>query len=512
MTIRMFKSTDRGAPLLTGVQGKMGELLLATLVQGFPATSIAEGLMSSTGAGNTAVQVNMPGNNFVAGQSVTVSGANEPEYNGTFTLTAANSAYIFYNKVGTSSYATGPVVVAGERTAGTTVTSMTRVGTTVTVVLTGHGFVVNNRARVVGANEAQYNGVQKVATVTDANTFTFELPAGITPTTPATGTITCRYGSAGLGWTQQFTGTNKKVFQQGSKSPAINAVLLVDETDASYHTYGAGMIMYEAATSLTAFTGLFYTTPSLSFTGMFKSGTADTVAHPWVVIGDSRTCIILTKPQITGAPNVNGWDISYFGDIASYLPGDTNPQISGPACRQNSYYFNSLATRLAQSASLTYNFFAYSSYAYVASVYDAYYPIRMSRNHLAQSGCIPIFLSSGFSLNSSGNATPTSYMIGSRHDTYSYDTYPDPVHAGFNMEKLYVKHGTGADGTGNPVTRGELRGLWNPSHRRSVMAAWLDGDTIVGTGELAGRTFDVFESAYATSSWCLIETSDTWGA
>lgn len=50
MGIKMIRSTDRGAPVLSGQQGKMGDLLLAALVEGFPKyTQGVNGASASTG-------------------------------------------------------------------------------------------------------------------------------------------------------------------------------------------------------------------------------------------------------------------------------------------------------------------------------------------------------------------------------------------------------------------------------------------------------------------------------
>lgn len=68
------------------------------------------------------------------------------------------------------------------------VTGITRSGYTATVDQTAHGLSVGDEALIQGANELLYNGLQTVATVPDADTWTYTVEG--TPTTPATGTIT----------------------------------------------------------------------------------------------------------------------------------------------------------------------------------------------------------------------------------------------------------------------------------------------------------------------------------
>lgn len=68
------------------------------------------------------------------------------------------------------------------------VSSITRSSDTATVTTSSaHGFSVNEWVNVEGANETDYNGVVKVATVPTTTTFTYTVRN--TPTTPATGTI-----------------------------------------------------------------------------------------------------------------------------------------------------------------------------------------------------------------------------------------------------------------------------------------------------------------------------------
>jgi hypothetical protein len=71
-----------------------------------------------------------------------------------------------------------------------TVSSITRSGSLVTVTTsTEHGYTVDDFVTLAGANETDYNGAQRIYSVPSSTTFTFITTA--TPTTPATGTITC---------------------------------------------------------------------------------------------------------------------------------------------------------------------------------------------------------------------------------------------------------------------------------------------------------------------------------
>lgn len=506
MTIRMHRSTDLGAKVMSGQQGKMNAILLEVLCKGVPAAAPTS--ITQTGGLATCT---MNAHKFLTGQTVTVYGATQPEYNGNQVVTVIDAnTFTFAVSSGAVSPATGTLSVGGQKTIGPP-TSITRSGTTVTVALTGHGLVVGNRAYIQGADQSGYNGWQTVATQADANTFTFELVATQTPATPATGTIIVRYGDAGLGWSLPFSGTNKGIYKQGVSGSKVQGVLIADETQASYHTYGVGLAFAEEATALGTYTNSPYATEGSYYTGMLKSATADTVARKWVILGDHRTLIILTQPVTTTSYNPQGWQPSYFGDFASYLPGDNYPILSGPACRNSSYGFNSPANNATMVPSSSYGFASCYTYSYVNGTNDAAMPIRVTRNHLGAIDKINVALISVGGMLYTGSNGNGAFSFGSSSASYNYSIYPDPVHGGVNMDKLYVTHGATAPNSGNAVTRGELRGIWNPLQKRTQVSTWLNNDTFEGTGELVGKTFEVFDiHADSSSGWFFIETSDTW--
>jgi hypothetical protein len=82
------------------------------------------------------------------------------------------------------------------RTSGKTISSLTRSGSAATATCTAHGFSNEWKISIVGAAQDQWNGMSISITVVDANTFTFTLPFGATPTTPATGSPVAMRGNA----------------------------------------------------------------------------------------------------------------------------------------------------------------------------------------------------------------------------------------------------------------------------------------------------------------------------
>lgn len=75
------------------------------------------------------------------------------------------------------------------------VDSITRVGTTATVTISGgHSFTLDSWVFIEGAEQEQYNGLHQITAVT-ATTFDYEI-VGTLPITPATGTIEAKEATA----------------------------------------------------------------------------------------------------------------------------------------------------------------------------------------------------------------------------------------------------------------------------------------------------------------------------
>ncbi|WP_341902950.1 PilC/PilY family type IV pilus protein [Polaromonas sp. YR568] len=159
---------------------------------------------SITRSGSTAT-VTLPGHGFTSGQSVTISGATQAQYNGTFTVTPINVNSFSYTLT------EGPVSPAGGGTAkvGSTTRNIEAYNsnptpgvvratgsTTVTVTTTAnHGFSAGNQVTISGVADAsnvaipEYN-IGPVSIISKTNkSFTYAISA-TTPTSPATGTIT----------------------------------------------------------------------------------------------------------------------------------------------------------------------------------------------------------------------------------------------------------------------------------------------------------------------------------
>jgi hypothetical protein len=79
-----------------------------------------------------------------------------------------------------------------------TLASLTRAAAVATATKVAHGQAVGDWVDVQGAVEDEYNGIFQIATVPDADTFTYAVTGA--PATPATGTITARPCKPVLQW------------------------------------------------------------------------------------------------------------------------------------------------------------------------------------------------------------------------------------------------------------------------------------------------------------------------
>lgn len=148
--------------------------------------------------------VYLPGHGYSNGQSITISGAAQSQYNGTFVITWIDANNFSYPVT------EGPVSPAGSGTAtvGSTTVSIEAYNanpnpgvvratgsTTVTVTTTvNHGFSTGNQVTISGVRDAggnlvpEYNIGPVTLTRTGNKSFTYTI-SGTTPTSPATGTI-----------------------------------------------------------------------------------------------------------------------------------------------------------------------------------------------------------------------------------------------------------------------------------------------------------------------------------
>ena len=140
-------------------------------------------ITSLTRSGSTATITTAAAHGVTDGQVVQVSGANESEYNGSFVMTYVDATHVTYTpSVAPVTPATG-TITASVPGAGVAIGALTRVGSTVTVTVVGHTYIVGDSVNISGVTPADYNGTWTVTGVA-GNNFTFTGPAE-GPTTPS---------------------------------------------------------------------------------------------------------------------------------------------------------------------------------------------------------------------------------------------------------------------------------------------------------------------------------------
>lgn len=155
---------------------------------------------SLTRSGTVATVTTATPHNLIAGSTVTISNADQSQYNGTFTVVTVPSTTMFTITVPeyppqtatgsyTASVASTPQVIRSATVAGSITRNMNtaaapNVATATVTMVTNHGYASNDLITINGATQTKYNGAQTI-TVTGLNTFTY--PVVVQPVSPAGG-------------------------------------------------------------------------------------------------------------------------------------------------------------------------------------------------------------------------------------------------------------------------------------------------------------------------------------
>jgi len=214
-----------------------------------PTPNTASPVYAISGGGNV-VTVIAPGHVFTSGQQVTVSGANIPEYNGTFFIGTvfddpANLADSFTYEP------TASGVLLPANTGGTVIASSGS-GTlsTVTATLVNHGFTTGNNIEIFGA--APHAGSWTNITKVDDNTFTYSTTVALAA---PSGSYTVRSTTNPLAFatvTGHGYANNDQVLIAGATPAEYNGTKVVTVVDANTFTYpftGLGVNSGAAVTS-----------------------------------------------------------------------------------------------------------------------------------------------------------------------------------------------------------------------------------------------------------------------
>lgn len=200
------------------------------------------------------------------------------------------------------------------------VTSLVVASGVATATISAHGYETGKLVEFSGATSSAtaINARQKV-TVTNSNTVTF--PVTGVPDGTITGTITAKRPA--LGWTKEFSGTNKAMYARTALG-ATAMKLRIDDTGSGVAgaTY-ARALMVEAASGIDSYTDPSPTTSQLSGGVYWSKGFNSSSANRWVLVGDDRTFYLFTDHEIY---TFTGYGQTLhprgFGDIESYRAGD----------------------------------------------------------------------------------------------------------------------------------------------------------------------------------------------
>lgn len=347
------------------------------------------------------------------------------------------------------------------------VTSITRSGGTATVITpVPHNLIEGQLVTIAGAAETDYNGTFGVSILSGVS-FTYVVPGA--PATPATGSIT--YLRIAAGWTKPFTGTNKAAFKQGSGSNEFY-VRVQDDAPGAGGAREARVVGYETMVNVDTGTDLFPTAVQFA-NGLFvrKSSTADATARTWILFADARTFYLYV---LSAGADVTptAYRAFCFGEFYSLKAGDPFRCFIAARNSEN----NTAAT--SDTLDLLTTIAATSAGNFIA------------RGHNETAGAVNIG-------KHADNAKCNSSVLG-----IGFVPYTNPANGAFYLSRVWIH-----DPTTTPVSgvRGRMRGLWAFLH---PVASVIDGDILIGSGELVGKTFLVVKSS-GTGGLYIMETSDT---
>lgn len=209
---------------ITSASSKSVSALSAGTVRNISAISKSSNLGSVT----TAVA-----HGFSTGDSVVIAGAGNG-LNGTYIITVTSTTQFTFT--------------ASNGTASDTVGTATKTSTTATVTSAAHGFVLGQKITIGGATPTGFNGVVTVATVLDANTFTYTMATAQGQS--ATGTINATSNTATVVAAAHALSTGQAITIAGATPTGYNGVFGATVIDANTFTY-----VYNVAAPLAAASG-----------------------------------------------------------------------------------------------------------------------------------------------------------------------------------------------------------------------------------------------------------------
>ncbi|MGH8832443.1 MAG: PilC/PilY family type IV pilus protein [Polaromonas sp.] len=295
---------------------------------------------SLTRSGPVATVTTGSAHGFVVGDSVTMAGATQAEYNGTKTVATVPSTTQFtFAAPDYPSYPATGAYTAAIPGSPKNISTITRSGSTATVTLAGHGYVTGQTVTIAGADQPEYNGA-KVITVVDANTFTYTVTTSESPPTAA-GSGTAKVGAS--------TKTIETVANSGVTRTSGSTTVRVKTTANHGFSAGASVTLAGVVDSTGAAVSGYTGTYTISWVGTgsqkvlfeFTLGTAATI----IPVSPATTATTLTADSSAAANTITA--LTRSGSTATataanhgFLNGQT-VSISGTAGANESNYLGS---------------------------------------------------------------------------------------------------------------------------------------------------------------------------
>lgn len=302
---------------------------------------------SITRSGSLAT-VNLTGHGFVTGQSVTISGAVQSAYNGTFTITKINNDSFSYTVV------EGPTSPAGSGTAKVLANTKTiaaynsnpnpgvvrAAGSTLVTVTTtaNHNFAASGIVTISGVMDPvsnvaipEYNGTFSYLK-TGSKTFTYYI-AGTTPASPATGSITADGSAAAreisnLARSGNVVTATTRVAHGFINGQTVSIGGTAGTNEGLY--IGSFVISGVSGASSTTFNYNVVTAPGSPATGTItaqKSGTSDrTALINWIRGQDNFGDEASPGSPYNVRPSIHG-DVLHSRPVAINFGTDASPKV-----------------------------------------------------------------------------------------------------------------------------------------------------------------------------------------
>lgn len=280
------------------------------------------------------------------------------------------------------------------------------------------------------------------------------------------------YGAkAAAGWGKAFSGTSKAAY----RAPSGNRLYLrVQDDGPGAGTFKEARITgYEVMTDVDTGTGPFPTAAqgvgSVAMMPVRKSLTADSTARGWIVFADTRTVFVYILSGDTAA----SYRVFMFGEVFSLLSGDNYRTMIISRITENTGSGNSETMDLcvtSASSSQTGHF--------------------MPRGYTGLGGSVAIGTHGDIAKNN--NSTLLGGVV----------PVPNPSDGGLFLSPMWIH-----DPTTTPANnlRGRMRGFWQLCHPPASVG---DQETMVGTGELLGKTFMFLKNSGQNAAYAM-EISDT---